>query len=56
MSKKAENKMLVKLTQGVNFINILCKAFTRKDSKGTQNTVKPSVFFTLWGSGTKAAR
>jgi len=32
---------------GLNFINILCPAFTHTDPKSAKNTVKPSVFFTL---------
>jgi len=44
-------------SSGVNFTNILHKAFTCEDPKSTKNTVKPSVFFALLGSdGVKALR
>jgi len=48
--KNDARKMLVKLTPGVNFINILLKAFKHVDPKSAANTVKPSVFFALSGS------
>jgi len=39
----------------VNFINVLCSAFTHVDPKRVKNTVKSSVHFTLSGSeGVKA--
>jgi len=38
------------LTPGVNFINILQKAFICADPKRAKNTVNPSVFFALLGS------
>ena len=34
--EKCLHKKLMKLTPGVNFINILGKAFTRKDSKSAK--------------------
>jgi len=34
---------------GVDVINVLLAAFTRADPKCTKNTVKPSVFFALFG-------
>ncbi len=36
--------------KGVNFINILWRAFTPADPKSAKKTVKPSVFFVLFGS------
>jgi len=39
--------MLIKLTPGVNFINIIHTAFTRADPKSVKKTV---IFFTLLGS------
>jgi len=36
--QKRVHKMLMKLTQGVNFINILCEAFTHTDTKRTKQT------------------
>jgi len=47
---KAASKMLVKLTLGLNFINILQAAFMHADSKSAEKAVKLSVFFTLLGS------
>jgi len=44
------SKLWVKLTPGVNFINILIKAFKQADHKSAKNTVKLSVSFTLLGS------
>jgi hypothetical protein len=46
--KKHACKVLMKLTLGVNFINILCKAFTSAYPKRAKMTVKLS-FFTLLG-------
>jgi len=37
-------------TLGVNFINILRKAFMHADTKSEKNWVKLSVFFALLGS------
>ncbi len=34
----------------VDFTNILHEAFTCEDPKSAKNTVKPSVFFALFGS------
>ncbi len=42
--------MLVKLTTGLNFINILSTTFTRADPKSIKKTVKLSIFITLSGS------
>jgi len=42
--------MLMNLTAGVNFINILQAAFTSADPPKAKNTVKLSVFFALLGS------
>jgi hypothetical protein len=44
LCKKCVHKMLMKLTPGVNFINILHKAFTCTDPNSTKNTLKPLVF------------
>ena len=47
--------MLVKLTSGVNFTNILCAAFMLTDPKSVKKTVNSSSFFALLGStGVKA--
>jgi len=37
--------MLMKLTTGVNFINILPAAFTPEGTKNAKNTVKPVSLF-----------
>ena len=42
--------MLVKLTPGVNFPNILGSAFMLADLKNTKKTFKLSSFFALLGS------
>jgi len=42
--------MLVKLTPGLNFINILPKAFTREDPKCIKMTVRLSICFIFLGS------
>jgi len=56
-NEKSALKMLVKLTPGVHFINVLQAAFTCTDSKSIKGTVKLSIFFTLLGSAiVKAAR
>jgi len=47
---KAESKMLVKLTKGVNFINILCKALMHTDTIRAKKTDNLNVFFALLGS------
>jgi len=41
----ADHKTLVKLSTGVDFINVLHAAFTLEDPKSTKNTVKLSFFF-----------
>jgi len=48
-SIKAARIMLVKLTPGVNFINILCTAFALVDPKSVKNTGKSSVSFYAFG-------
>ncbi len=40
--------MLVKLTSGLNFINVLCTAFTWVEPKRVKKTVKLSVFLRFW--------
>jgi len=40
----------MKLTAGLNFINVLPTAFTCADPKTVKKTVKLSIFFTLSGS------
>jgi len=49
MPVKAEGEMLMKLTPGVNFTNVLHKAFTLVDPKSVKNAVKSSVFFYAFG-------
>ncbi len=41
---------------GVNFTDILLKAFTHKDPKSAKNTVKPSVVFCAFGICTSKKR
>jgi len=48
MYKKRAHIMLMKLTTGVDFTNILRKAFTQVNPRRTKNTVKPSVFLSFW--------
>jgi len=48
MYKKGARKMLMKLTPGINFTNILLVAFIRKDPKSKKNTAKLLVSFVLW--------
>jgi len=43
-------KMLMKLTLGVNFINVLWAAFTWADPKSAKKTDSLTVFFVLLGS------
>ena len=43
-------KMLVKLTPGVDSVNILCAAFTQADPKSAKKTDSLTVFFVLMGS------
>jgi len=49
--------MLVKLTPGVDFTNILCTAFTCADPKSAKKDCQLDCLFALLGSGSiKAAR
>jgi len=48
IGKKIASKMLMKLTPGLNFINILCTAFTHVEPKTVKKTVKLSVFLRFW--------
>ncbi len=48
-SNKAAHNMLVKLTSGLNFINVLLTAFTHSDPKSIKKTIKLSIIFTLLG-------
>ncbi len=48
--QKAARKMLMKLTSGPNFINVLCTAFTHADPRNLIKTVNLSIFFMLLGS------
>jgi len=49
--------MLMKLTPGINFINVLQAAFTPANPESAKRKVKLSVFFPLLGSASaKAAR
>jgi len=48
--EKCSNKMLMKLTPGVNFINILNAASMFKDPKSAKKTDSLIVFFALLGS------
>jgi len=41
----------MKLSPGVNFINVLQAAFTHANPKSSKKTAKLSVFFALSGSG-----
>jgi len=47
---KAEHRMLMKLSPGVNFINVLQAVFTGTDPKSAKKTDKSTVFFVLLGS------
>ncbi len=38
------------MSERLNFINVLCKAFTLADPKSVKKTVKLSIIFTLLGS------
>jgi len=54
---KAAHKMLVKLTEGANFINVLRVAFTCAYPKSEKDTDDLTAIFALLGSGcVKAAR
>jgi len=56
-SIKVACRTLMKLTSGLNFINVLHTAFTNGDPKNIKKTVKLSIFLTLLGSASvKAAR
>jgi len=46
---KAVRRMLMKLTAGVNFINVLCTAFKLVDQESIKNTVKSSESFYALG-------
>ncbi len=48
--KFSKERMKVE-NSGLNFTNILKTAFMGLDPKRSKNTVKPSVFFVLLGSG-----
>ncbi len=57
MSVKVVCRTLMKLTPGLNFINVLCTASTPADPKSVKDTNDLTVFFTLSGStSTKAVR
>jgi len=47
--------MLVKLTPGVNFINVLQAPFMRLDPESAKNTDGLTVFFALLGSACEKA-
>ncbi len=47
---KAAQRMLMKLTPGVNFVNFLLAAFMHADPKFAKKTGNMSVFFVLLGS------
>ncbi len=49
MPVKGASRMLMKLTPGLNFINVLRATFTRIDSKSAKETVKSSVSFCAFG-------
>ncbi len=49
ISAKAVHEMLVKLTTGVNFINVLHTFFAHVDSKLAKNTVKSALSFYAFG-------
>ncbi len=50
-SVKAEHKMLMKLTPGLNFINVLHTAFMLAEPKSVKKTVKSSLFLCVWDLG-----
>jgi len=53
--QKVKARIDQNLLPGVNFINVLCSAFTLVEPKSVKNTVKSSVSFMLSGSaGAKA--
>jgi len=45
---KAAPKMLVKLTTGVDFTNILMEAFMHADPEGAKDTDDLTVFLRFW--------
>jgi hypothetical protein len=45
---KCAHKMLMKLTQGVNFTNILCAAFIHADPKCAKKSNDLTVFLSFW--------
>ncbi len=51
--KKFVREMLMKLTPGVDFTNILCAAFRHTDPKSAKKTDSLTVFFALLGSALK---
>jgi len=56
MHEKRTRKTLMKLTAGVNFINVLLEAFRLEDPKSAKKTDNLTVFFALLGSASiKAA-
>ncbi len=48
--QKAAHQILIKLTQGVKFINILCIDFTRQDPQSVNIQSSCQYLFTLLGS------
>ena len=54
--KKGTHKILMKLTPGLNFINVLCTAFTLEEPKSIKKTDNSSVFFMLLGSTSLKAK
>jgi len=53
--KKAARKMLVKLTTGVNFSNILCATFVHTDHKSKKTNSLTVLFAPLGSVGVKAS-
>ncbi len=57
MGAKAARRTLMKLTPGLNFINVLHTAFTHVDPESVRIQSNPQYLFTLLGStGAKAVR
>jgi len=50
LAQKAARTILMKLTTGVNFINVLRAAFERADHESAKKTDNLIVFFVLLGS------
>jgi hypothetical protein len=46
--EKFARSMLMKLTPGINFINVLQAAFTRADPESLKKTDNLTVFFLIW--------